>query len=126
MQGQRRRVSATAELGGRPLKAGVAETDILAGTNAALAISGALLARERRRASGEAAEAQYLDVGLLDGQVSLMGYHLVGHLLSGRVPGPSGNALPYIVPYQSFRTATFEIVVAVNNDRLWRDFCAAI
>ena len=126
MQGVGGLMSVTGELGGRPLKAGVAETDILAGTNAAVAIVGALLTRERRRASGDPPEAQYLDVGLLDGQVSLMGYHLVGHLLSGRVPGPAGNALPYIVPYQSFRTTTFEIVVAVNNDRLWRAFCAAI
>jgi len=126
MQGVGGLMSVTGEKDGRPLKAGVAETDILAGTNAALAINGALLSRERAKASGERLEAQYLDVGLLDGQVSLMGYHLVGHLLSGHVPGPSGNALPYIVPYQGFRTATFEITVAVNNDRLWRAFCAAI
>ncbi|HXI16720.1 MAG TPA: CaiB/BaiF CoA-transferase family protein [Chloroflexota bacterium] len=126
MQGVGGLMSVTGEKDGRPLKAGVAETDILAGTNAALAINGALLARERAKASGAKVEARYLDVGLLDGQVSLMGYHLVSHLLSGRVPGPSGNALPYIVPYQGFRTATFEITVAVNNDRLWRAFCAAI
>jgi crotonobetainyl-CoA:carnitine CoA-transferase CaiB-like acyl-CoA transferase len=55
-----------------------------------------------------------------------MGYHLVGHLVSGRVPQPVGNALPYIVPYQAFRTADGEITVAVNNDRMWQDFCAAI
>src|SRR5687768_6919930 len=126
MQGVGGLMSVTGELGGRPLKAGVAETDILAGTNAAVAIVGALLARANRSAAGEAPEATYLDVGLLDGQVSLMGYHLVSHMLSGNVPRPAGNALPYIVPYQAFRTSTFEIVVAVNNDRLWRSFCAAV
>lgn len=127
LQGVGGLMSVTGEVGGSPLKAGVAETDILAGTNAALAITGALLDRERRRAAGQAPPpGQYLDVGLLDGQVSLMSYHLVGYLLSGRVPGRVGNALPYIVPYQSFRTATIDITVAVNNDRLWRAFCAAI
>ena len=55
-----------------------------------------------------------------------MGYHLVSCILSGRVPGPAGNALPYIVPYQAFRTASIEVTVAVNNDRLWRAFCDAI
>jgi crotonobetainyl-CoA:carnitine CoA-transferase CaiB-like acyl-CoA transferase len=127
MQGVGGLMSVTGEPGGRPLKAGVAETDILAGTNAALAIVAALLGRERRRAAGQVQpEGEYLDVGLFDGQVALMGYHLVSHLLSGQVPRPAGNALPYIVPYQSFRTATVEITVGVNNDRLWRAFCAAI
>jgi crotonobetainyl-CoA:carnitine CoA-transferase CaiB-like acyl-CoA transferase len=166
MQGAGGLMSVTGEPGGRPLKAGVAETDIIAGTNAALAITAALLDRERRRASGHAqaetaprhredqarrdrgrddqgrhdeaaderatptprrtvpapgrsadngVEGTYLDVGLFDGQVSLMGYHLVGHLISGRVPQPAGNALPYIVPYQAFRTANGEITVAVNG-----------
>jgi crotonobetainyl-CoA:carnitine CoA-transferase CaiB-like acyl-CoA transferase len=119
-------MSVTGEPGGRPLKAGVAEADILAGTNAAVAIVAALLARERRRAAGQTPSGSYIDVALLDGQVSLMGYHIVGYLLSGRVPQPAGNAFPYIVPYQSFRTRTIEIIVAVNNDRLWRAFCASI
>ena len=126
MQGIGGLMSVTGELSGRPLKAGVAETDILAGTNAAVAIVGALLGRERSRSDVERAEAQYLDVSLLDGQVLLMGYHLVCYLLSGKVPGPAGNALPYIVPYQAFRTATFEITVAANNDRMWVQFCKAI
>jgi formyl-CoA transferase/CoA:oxalate CoA-transferase len=135
LQGVGGLMSVTGEPGGRPLKAGVAEADIVAGTNAAVAILAALLGRARRReqeAPPEAQEGQeegggaYLDVSLLDGQVSLMGYHLVSCLLSGRVPGPAGNALPYIVPYQAFRTASIEVTVAVNNDRLWRAFCAAI
>ncbi|MGH2355215.1 MAG: CaiB/BaiF CoA transferase family protein [Chloroflexota bacterium] len=127
LQGVGGLMSVTGERGGRPLKAGVAEVDILAGTNAAVAILGALLGRERGRGAGEdPPPGEYLDVGLLDGQVSLMGYHLVGYLLSGRVPQPAGNAFPYIVPYQSFRTATIELTVAVNNDRLWRVFCAAL
>jgi formyl-CoA transferase/CoA:oxalate CoA-transferase len=133
LQGVGGLMSVTGEPGGRPLKAGVAEADIVAGTNAAVAILAALLGRERRRSAGGSREADggeptgtYLDVSLLDGQVSLMGYHLVSCLLSGRVPGPAGNALPYIVPYQAFSTASFEITVAVNNDRLWRAFCAAL
>ncbi|MER3486829.1 MAG: formyl-CoA transferase, partial [Chloroflexota bacterium] len=63
---------------------------------------------------------------MLDGQVSLLGYHLVISLLTGRVPRRAGNSFPYIVPYQSFRTATFDITLAINNDRLWVQFCRAI
>jgi crotonobetainyl-CoA:carnitine CoA-transferase CaiB-like acyl-CoA transferase len=151
MQGAGGLMSVTGELGGRPLKAGVAETDILAGTNAAVAILAALLERGRDAGHGDGQarghspvrstrttgtssvgngdgqmRGRYLDVGLFDGQVALMGYHIVSHLLSGKVQVPVGNALPYIVPYQTFRTADIEITVAVNNDRLWRAFCAAI
>jgi formyl-CoA transferase/CoA:oxalate CoA-transferase len=159
MQGAGGLMSVTGEVGGRPLKAGVAETDILAGTNAAAAILAALIERDGRpagraargraggngraaaaeTAAGAAAgaagiegdsavpsEGRYLDVSLFDGQVALMGYHLVGHLLSGRVPAPAGNALPYIVPYQTFKTADIEITIGVNNDRLWQAFCAAV
>jgi crotonobetainyl-CoA:carnitine CoA-transferase CaiB-like acyl-CoA transferase len=127
MQGVGGLMSVTGEPDGRPLKVGVAVCDIIAGTNAAVAILGALLDRERRRAAGEDPPAgEYLDVGLLDGQVSLLGYHLVITLLTGRVPRRAGNAFPYIVPYQAFRTATFDITVAINNDRLWVQFCRAI
>lgn len=126
MQGEAGMMSVTGLPDGPPVKAGVAETDILAGTNATAAILGALLARERAEAMGRESPAQYIDVGLLEGQVSLLGYHLVGTLLSGRAPGRMGNALPYIVPYQVFETATFEMTVAVNNNQLWEHFCRAI
>lgn len=123
MQGVGGLMSVTGEPEGPPVKAGVAETDIIAGTNAALAIVAALLASAR---TGAAPAGEYIDVGLLDGQVSLMGYHLVRYLLTGTVPERVGNAFPYIVPYQAFRTATIDVTVAVNNDRLWRAFCTAI
>ena len=99
----------------------------MAGTTPLWPSRGSLLraagARQREQEGGRrGGGGAYLDVSLLDGQVSLMGYHLVSCLLSGRVPGPAGNALPYIVPYQAFRTASVEVTVAVNNDRLWRAF----
>ena len=94
VQGTGGLMSVTGEPGGGPVKAGVAQADIIAGTNAAVAIVGALLARERRVARGEQTRGEYLDVALFDGQVSLMGYHLVSHLVSGRVPGRTGNRFP--------------------------------
>ena len=126
LQGEAGMMSVTGHPGGRPVKAGVAQTDIIAGTNALVAILGALLTRERSSVGVGEVAAQYIDVSLLDGQVSLLAYHLVSTLLSGRAPGPVGNALPYIVPYQVFPTATFEITVAVNNDPQWQSFCRVI
>ena len=119
-------MSVTGDPEGGAVKAGVAQADIIAGTNAAVAIVGALLARERMVSRGGTPRGEYLDVALFDGQVSLMGYHLVGHLVSGRVPGRTGNRFPFIVPYQSFGAADGDLVVAVPNERLWRAFATVI
>lgn len=126
VQGTGGLMSVTGEPGGGPVKAGVAQADIIAGTNAAVAIVGALLARERRVARGGAPHGEYLDVALFDGQVSLMGYHLVSNLVSGRVPGRTGNRFPFIVPYQAFAANDGDLVVAVPNERLWRAFVGVI
>lgn len=119
-------MSVTGEADGRPLKVGVAEADIIGGLISAFTILAALFERDCPGGTPHRSEGRHLDVSLLDGQISLLGYHLVNYLLTGRAPRPAGNALPYIVPYQAFRTATFEINVAVNNDRLWQSFCQAI
>jgi crotonobetainyl-CoA:carnitine CoA-transferase CaiB-like acyl-CoA transferase len=37
-----------------------------------------------------------------------------------------GNAHPNLVPYQSFRTADGDIIVAVGNDRQFTKFCAIL
>ena len=127
VQGTGGLMSVTGDPDGGPVKAGVAEADILAGTNAAVAIVGGLLARERKRASGDAiAEGTFLDVALFDGQVSLMGYHLVSYQVSGRVPGRSGNRFPFIVPYQAFRASDGDFTLAVPNERLWQSFTTVI
>ncbi|MCX5989907.1 MAG: CoA transferase [Chloroflexi bacterium] len=51
VQGTGGLMSVTGDPDGGPVKAGVAEADILAGTNAAVAIVGGLLARERKRSA---------------------------------------------------------------------------
>jgi crotonobetainyl-CoA:carnitine CoA-transferase CaiB-like acyl-CoA transferase len=92
-----------------------------------VAIVGGLLARERKRSAGDAiAEGTFLDVALFDGQVSLMGYHLVSYQVSGRVPGRSGNRFPFIVPYQAFRASDGDFTLAVPNERLWQSFTTVI
>jgi crotonobetainyl-CoA:carnitine CoA-transferase CaiB-like acyl-CoA transferase len=42
------------------------------------------------------------------------------------VPRRLGNAHPNIVPYQVFETGDGHAVIAVGNDRQFRDFCEAI
>ena len=47
-------------------------------------------------------------------------------LVTGREPKRQGNEHLQIVPYQTFKTADAWIIVAVGNDRQWKNFCQAI
>jgi crotonobetainyl-CoA:carnitine CoA-transferase CaiB-like acyl-CoA transferase len=94
-----------------PLKVGVAIVDVLAGLYAALGILAALHERER---SGE---GQIVDTALLDVCVASLANVASNYLVGGQVAKRLGNAHPNIVPYQSFRAADQEMVIAVGNDR---------
>jgi crotonobetainyl-CoA:carnitine CoA-transferase CaiB-like acyl-CoA transferase len=110
-------MSVTGERGGRPVRCGVSIADQMAGTNAALAILTALHARERT------GRGQFIDVSMLEGQLGLLD-HTIGIYLADRaVPCPMGTAYKTIVPYQTFRTRTDDIAIAIGSDALWRAFC---
>lgn len=97
-----------------PMKVGVAIVDVLAGLYAALGVLAALYERER---SGE---GQVLDTALLDVCVASLVNVASNYLVGGKVARRLGNAHPNIVPYQSFRAADQEMVIAVGNDRQFR------
>ena len=103
----------TGEPEGRPMKAAAPVADTMAGLSAAIAILGALM--ERR----ETGRGRYLDVSMLDGLVALMGQSIAALGMGGGAPRRWGNAHPLMAPYESFRAADREIVVAVTNDKNW-------
>ncbi|QEW05969.1 CaiB/BaiF CoA transferase family protein [Nitrincola iocasae] len=105
------------EVGGGPVKVGVAFADIFTGMYAANAIMAALLQRQRT------GEGTYIDLALLDVQVGVLANQALNYLTSGDVPQRLGNAHPNIVPYQSFATADGHIILAVGNDGQFRRFC---
>ncbi|MFQ5907539.1 MAG: CaiB/BaiF CoA transferase family protein [Thermoplasmata archaeon] len=113
-------MSITGEAGRPPIRVGVAIADIGAGLHAALAILASLWKRDRT------GEGSYLDVSILDGQVSWLTYMAQAYFLEGHPPGRLGSAHPHIVPYQAFPTADDPIVVAAANDRFWRGLCDAL
>lgn len=106
--------------GGKPTRLGVAMVDMGTGLYSAIAI---LMALQERHRSGQ---GQYIDMTLYDSAVSLMHPHVVNFGLSGKVPGPSGNAHPNISPYDTFRTATVDIFIGAGNDRAFRKLCEAL
>lgn len=94
-----------------PMKVGVAIVDVLAGLYTALGVLAALYERER---SGQ---GQVVDTALLDVCVASLVNVASNYLVGGKVAKRLGNAHPNIVPYQSFRAADQEMVIAVGNDR---------
>ncbi|MES2355130.1 MAG: CaiB/BaiF CoA-transferase family protein [Pseudomonadota bacterium] len=103
--------------GGGPQKVGVAMADLTTGMYATIAVLTALAWRET---SGE---GQYIDLALLDTQVSLLANMNMNYLTSGVVPKRAGNAHANIVPYQVFATKDGHIIVAVGNEGQYAKFC---
>lgn len=107
--------------GGGPQKVGVAVADLFTGLNATVAILAALRHRDadgQRRGLG-----QHLDLALLDSQVAMLANLGATYLVSGQVPGRSGNAHQNIVPYQVFEVADGHLILALGNDAQFARFC---
>ena len=113
-------ISVTGEPGSGGARAGVSIADMTAGMNAAYAILLALRVKERT------GEGQSIDVSMLEGQLSLLGTMLGSYLVSGEVPAPMGTAYKALLPYQTFRTKTRELALAVGSEKLWIAFCPLI
>ena len=111
------------DIGGGPQKVGVAVADLFTGMYAAVAILAAL------RHAEKTGEGQAIDMALLDTQVAMLANLGANYLVSGKVPGRSGNAHQNIVPYQVFETAPApdgskdHIILAVGNDSQFAKFC---
>jgi crotonobetainyl-CoA:carnitine CoA-transferase CaiB-like acyl-CoA transferase len=108
------------EPGDGPLKVGIPVSDLFTGLYATVAILAALNHRNRT------GEGQHIDCALLDSQVSLMSNQASNYLNGGVVPRGLGNQHPNVVPYQDFATADGNVLVALGNDRQFRDFCRLI
>ncbi len=119
-------MSITGEPDGRPLKVGVAISDVVSGLFGAVAVLAGLLARERATqarawapAGRGGAVGQRIDVSLLQSTLAVLVNQAQAALVTGAAPMRRGNAHPSIVPYQSFATADGEIAIAVGSERQW-------
>ncbi|MCI0698307.1 CoA transferase [candidate division KSB1 bacterium] len=110
-------MSLTGEAGGEPSKVGVAIADIVTGLYALNAILAALFHCERT------GEGQFIDVALLDAQVSWLANVAMNYLISGEPPKRYGNAHPNVVPYQTFATAEGHLALGVGNDAQFQRLC---
>jgi crotonobetainyl-CoA:carnitine CoA-transferase CaiB-like acyl-CoA transferase len=113
-------MSITGAPDGEPSKVGVALVDVLTGLNA---FSGILLALRQRETTGRGSR---VDVDLLGSLLAALTNQASGTLATGRSPARLGNAHPSIAPYELFRAADRELVVAVGNDRQFAAFAGVL
>ena len=114
-------MSFTGEPGGEPMRYPIAIADVTCGIYAALGILAALLAREKT------GRGQFLDMALLDSQLTWLANAGSSYLNAGAEPRRLGNAHPSIVPYQPFRAGDGRyFIVAVGTEALWKKFCATL
>ncbi|TCP51861.1 formyl-CoA transferase [Tamaricihabitans halophyticus] len=111
----------TGEPDGRPVKVGFPVADLNGGTWGIIAV---LMALQSRHRTGR---GQYLDVSLLEAQLSwhiyAAGMHLQG--VAGDSLRRFGSAHPMIAPYQAYPTADGWLNLAVGSQKLWHACCAA-
>ena len=104
-----------------PGRVGASVTDIAAGLNAYAAILEALIARQQTGAGA------LIRVSLFDATAEWMAVPLIHFDHGGRAPARMGLAHPSVVPYGLFATGDGkEILIAIQNEREWRRFCAEI
>ena len=102
-------ISVTGPVGGPGVRCGVSVADIAAGMFAAFGIMTAIHARRRT------GRGQFVDVSMLQGQLSLLHGVIGAHLADGVVPAPMGTAYASLLPYQTFKTRSKDLALGVGE-----------
>lgn len=113
-------MSITGDVGGAPLKAGVALADVVTGKDAAISILGALVARGRTGAGA------HVHVSLAASATAALINVAQNVLVTGDAAVRWGNAHPNLVPYQLFQAADRALVIAVGSDAQWAALVEAL
>ena len=110
----------TGEADNDPQKIGTPAADLLAGMDAALAVTAALFARTR---SGR---GRKIDVSLVESMTRFMTPRLVSYLGSGELPRRTGAKDSVIAIYQTFHAADGPITLGLGSDAIWKRFWKAV
>ena len=113
-QGMGGGMSLTGHDGGEFLRSGIPIGDLGGGLFGVIGILSALQARHRTGIG------QHIDISMFDCQLSMLNYVGTMNLMSGQMTERVGNGHFVHVPYNTFRTTTRPIIVAVITDNFWR------
>jgi crotonobetainyl-CoA:carnitine CoA-transferase CaiB-like acyl-CoA transferase len=103
-----------------PLRAGIPIGDLGGGLFGTV---GVLAALQARHVTGR---GQHVDISMFDCQLSLLNYMGTMFLMSGVSPGRAGNGHFVHVPYNTFRTKTRYLILAVLTDTFWNSLVALL
>lgn len=103
-------MSLTGWPGQAPTKSGIPLADILGGMNGAI---GVLAAVQYRNLTGK---GQHIDVSLLDSLVSSQSTINMLYLVTGQIPGRTGNRYQNAYPYDSFSAKDGDYVLSCGTD----------
>lgn len=112
-------MSLTGEPEGNPVPWAVPIADLASGMFAALAVLAAVEARHKTGVG------QKVEVAMLDGQISLLGYLAANYLMGGAKPQRLGSGQPVTVPYGAFATQDGYMVVCARGENFWQMLCRA-
>src|SRR4051812_25774457 len=105
---------------GPPYRMPVAISDITTGMFAAIAILGALNARNRT------GKGQLVEAALYDSAVAMGLYEAAAFFATGLTPAKLGQGHRGGVPYQVFKTADGWLTIGASVQHMWQTFCGLI
>ena len=103
-----------------PIRAGIAVADLGGGMFAAHGIMAALYSRERT------GEGQKVDVSLLDGQISMLGYVAAYYLISGVIQGRLGTRHQNNPVYGALKTMDGYVAICAHRGPFWKNLCRSM
>ena len=96
-----------------PMRAGIPIGDLSGGMFAVMGIQAAIIDKDRT------GTGQHVDISMLDCQISMLNYMATMQTMSGIVPKPIGNSHFVHMPYNSFLTKDYPIVITAVGDQFW-------
>lgn len=117
-QGESGTMALTGDPAGGPTRFPTPIADITTGLFTLIGILAALHARHH---SGE---GQFVDVSLLESQMTWLENYAGEYFAEGREPPKRGNSHPQVVPYEPVQGSDGEwFILGVGSDNVWRKFC---
>lgn len=110
----------TGEADGRAVRVGVPIVDMTTGLYGTIGLLAAVADAHRT------GEGRHVSVSLFDTALAALGNHATARTMGGADPRRDGNRHPSIAPYESYRAADGDLIIAAANDKLFAGVCAAL
>ncbi|KAL4785612.1 CoA-transferase family III domain-containing protein [Aspergillus varians] len=106
--------------GKEPAKVGISIADIASGMYAYSSILAAILQRSKTN------QGSHIDISMLESMVEWMGFPMYYAFNGAPGPVPAGASHASIYPYGPFETADGSVMLGIQNEREWANFCTLV